>query len=95
VLVTELCPGGNLLKFLFQSRVSDNSTPNNVNKVSTLTNHQLLEMAMHVASGMVHLSAQKVLGLYYNQVFNFRYSISVQALLSLICTLLIPMSDKN
>lgn len=72
MLVTELCRGGNLFKFLFQSRVSDNSTPNNVNIISTLTNHQLLEMAVHVASGMAHLSAQKVDArvICYNEVFN-------------------------
>jgi serine/threonine protein kinase len=63
VLVIELCRGGSLLKFLIRSRVNYNSTPNYVNITSTLSHHQLLEMAVHVASGMAHLSAQKVIEL--------------------------------
>lgn len=94
MLVTELCPGGNLLKFLIQSRVTDNSTPNNVNIISTLTNHQLLEIAVHVASGMAHLSAQKVLGLYYNEVFNFKYSTIVRSSVIIIISMYSAHSNE-
>ncbi|CAB4022081.1 Angiopoietin-1 receptor, partial [Paramuricea clavata] len=54
LVVTEFCPGGNLRKFLIKNRA------NYVNIISRLTNRQLLTMALDVANGMVHLSAQKV-----------------------------------
>ncbi|CAB4027090.1 fibroblast growth factor receptor 1-like, partial [Paramuricea clavata] len=53
LVVTELCPGGNLQKFLRNNRVDY------ANITSTLNQRQLLKMAVEVASGMVHLSSQK------------------------------------
>ena len=54
LVVTELCQGGNLQKFLRNSRVDY------ANVTSNLNQRQLLKMAVEVASGMVHLSSQKV-----------------------------------
>ena len=64
-MVTEFCPGGNLRKFLIKSRVSDNTSDSHnvyVNITSTLSDRQLLKLAVDVACGMVHLSSQKVGG---------------------------------
>lgn len=62
-MVTEYCSAGNLLEFLRKSRVPDNSDASlsqNVMMHSTLSDRQLLKIAVEVSSGMVHLSNQKV-----------------------------------
>ena len=67
-MVTELCPGGNLRKFLRKSRVISDTKSSRPNYItSTLSYRQLLKLATDVANGMAHLSAQKVFGdsLYY------------------------------
>ncbi|XP_028394324.1 ephrin type-B receptor 1-B-like isoform X2 [Dendronephthya gigantea] len=64
VMVTEFCPGGNLRKFLIKSRINDNSSDSHniyVNITSTLSDRQLLKLAVDVACGMVHLSSRKFL----------------------------------
>ena len=61
----EFCPGGNLRKFLLNSRVNnayESSTYINVS--STLTHRQLLKLAADVACGMVHLASFKVMHRY-------------------------------
>ena len=49
LVVTELCPGGNLQKFLRNNRV------NYANIISALNQRQLLKMAVEVASGMCNV----------------------------------------
>ncbi|XP_028394333.1 tyrosine-protein kinase receptor Tie-1-like isoform X2 [Dendronephthya gigantea] len=64
LMVTEFCPGGNLRKFLIKSRINDNSSDSHniyVNITSTISDRQLLKLAVDVACGMVHLSSQKFL----------------------------------
>ena len=61
-MITEFCPGGNLRRFLINSRV--NTSKENLTKYNNLTsklnNRQLLTIAMDIANGMVHLSSRKV-----------------------------------
>ena len=60
MVVTEFCSAGNLRKFLRKSAVFNNSESYVVNITSTLSHRQLLKIAVDVASGMAHLSYQKV-----------------------------------
>ena len=67
LVITEFCSGGNLRKFLVNSRVASNDkSPNYINLASTLTHRQLLKIAVDVACGMIHLSSHKVATLYNN-----------------------------
>lgn len=62
LLVMEFCSGGNLRKFLLNSRVdSKDDSPTYINLSSTLTHRQLLKISVDVASGMIHLSSLKVI----------------------------------
>ena len=60
-IVTEFCSGGSLRNLLIKSRVNPSEdSPDYINMTSTLNHRQLLKLAVDVANGMVHLSAQKV-----------------------------------
>ena len=60
-MVTEFCSGGSLRSLLINSRInpSENS-PDYINMTSTLNHRELLKLAVDIASGMAHLSSQKV-----------------------------------
>ena len=60
MVVTKFCSGGNLQKFLRKTKVSNNSESHDVHITSSINHRQLLKFAVDVASGMEHLSNQKV-----------------------------------
>ena len=60
-IVTEFCSGGSLRNLLLKSRITTTeNSPNYMNMASTLNHRELLKLAVDVASGMAHLSSQKV-----------------------------------
>ena len=68
-VITEFCPGGNLRQFLIKTRVScreDVSKNIYTSMMSTLNCFELLQIALDIANGMVHLASQKVLSLFFS-----------------------------
>ena len=60
-IVTEFCSGGSLRNLLLKSRITTTENlPDYINMASTLNHRELLKLAVDVASGMAHLSSQKV-----------------------------------
>ena len=60
-MVTEFCSGGSLRNLLIKSRVNPlENSADNINMTSTLSDRELLKIAVDVANGMTHVSSQKV-----------------------------------
>ena len=59
-VVMEFYPGGDLRQFLINSRADSPEEYLKSTLTSTLNHRQLLNIALDVANGMVHLSSQKV-----------------------------------